>query len=97
MRHAKNTIDAILNLSIKRCQQGVGDLDPDFKTNFGLIEDCIVQLDVGRFYPEEEEKKPEIYQKELYRITRSLHAWLSDRSPELSAYLDEKLQGDTRL
>lgn len=88
---AKERLSHLLQLSITRCQKGVGDLDPDFSTNFGVIDGEIAELDTGRFYLEESEKDPEVYKRELYRITRPLHKWLEEHSPELLSYLDEEL------
>lgn len=98
MCHAKKAISDILYLSLERCKKGVGDLDPDFGTNFGAVEGSIVQLDIGRFYLEEQEKNPEVYKRELYRITRSFRQWLTEHSAELVTYLDDELahiQGDS--
>ena len=97
IQHAKDIISSLLNLSILRCQKGIGDQDPDFRTNFGLIDNKIVQLDTGRFYLDEKEKNPEIYKNELYRITRNFRTWLSKNHPELISYLDtsiERIKGD---
>lgn len=91
LSQAKENVSSLLALSLERCKKGIGDLDPDFSTNFGYIDGHVVQLDIGRFYLEEKEKDPEVYKRELYRITRSLKAWLQIHSPELAYYLDEEL------
>lgn len=90
--HAKELIDSVLNLSIKRCQKGIGDQDPDFRTNFGIINEDVVQLDTGRFYLDPQETDPEIYKREIYRITRQFRMWLSEKNPKLLSYFDERIE-----
>ncbi len=53
--------------SKKRIACGIFDKDPDFATNFGIIDGKIVQIDIGRFSMQKEEDL-----NELYRITRPL-------------------------
>lgn len=90
--HAKELISSLMNLSILRCQRGVGDQDPDFRTNFGVINGTIAQLDTGRFYLEEKEKDPEVYKREIYRITRDFREWLSQNQPTLVSCFDENIK-----
>jgi len=89
---AKMIISDVLQIIFERCKQGVGDLDPDFQTNFGIIDGRVKQFDVGRFYIDSKEKDPEIYARELYRITRAFKSWLEENSPELAVYLEQELQ-----
>lgn len=89
--HAKEVISSLLKLTILRCKKGVGDEDPDFRTNFGIISGNVAQLDVGRFYLEEHERDPEVYKRELYRITRNFRKWLEETYPPLLSYFDENI------
>jgi hypothetical protein len=94
---AKEKISSLLHLALLRCQKGIGDKDPDFRTNFGMIHGQVTQLDTGRFYIDPQEQDPKIYKDELYRITRSFREWISHTYPSLLSYLDDTLseiQGD---
>ncbi|MDX8430588.1 MAG: hypothetical protein SNF33_02110 [Candidatus Algichlamydia australiensis] len=69
--------DALL-LTQKRIAKGIFDKDPDFKTNFGIVEGKLVQIDIGRFSKNRVDD-PE----ELYRITRPLAAQFPQLFPPI--------------
>ncbi|MCH9631265.1 MAG: hypothetical protein S4CHLAM37_12870 [Chlamydiia bacterium] len=89
---ARKAISEILDLSIRRCQKGIGDEDPDFCTNFGFINEIAVQLDMGRFFLDEKEKDPNIYKPEIYRITRDFRSWLDKNYPTLVSHFDKEIE-----
>lgn len=94
---AKKAISDILELSIIRCKKGIGDDDPDFCTNFGFINGKASQIDMGRFFLDDQEKDPSIYKPEIFRITRNLREWLLKHYPMLVEHFDheiEKIKGD---
>lgn len=91
-KKAKEAISEILDLSIRRCQKGIGDEDPDFCTNFGFINNIAVQLDMGRFFLDEKEKDPSIYRPEIFRITRNFRKWLQVTYPTLVQHFDHKIE-----
>lgn len=81
---AQALITQAVMLSKKRIDLHVFDKDPDFSTNFGVVEGKLVQIDIGRF-SEKIEKDPE----ELYRITRALKDHLSNHYLSLALKFDE--------
>lgn len=46
---AQRAIEQLVHLLVQRCEKGIWDKDPDLNTNFGLVEDSPIQIDVGRF------------------------------------------------
>jgi hypothetical protein len=89
---AKKAVKGLIDLSIHRCKQGIGDIDPDFSTNFGFIDQKAVQIDIGRFYLDSSRKIPSEYMNELTRITTHLRRWLAIHHPPLVDYFDQQLQ-----
>lgn len=89
---AQRAVSDIIDLVISRCKKGIGDTDPDFKTNFGFISGQAVQLDVGRFHLDESEKNPEVYLPEIHRITKDFSFWIKKNHPDLSSFFDKKIQ-----
>lgn len=63
----EEALNEMITYSKKRIARGIFDKDPDFATNFGIIDGKIVQIDIGRFSMQKEEDL-----NELYRITRPL-------------------------
>jgi|JI10StandDraft_1071094.scaffolds.fasta_scaffold20551_4 hypothetical protein len=80
---AERGIQALLKLVKERCQKGIFDKDPDFKTNFGFIEETPFQMDFGRLSLSEEEKDPHVYGPEMIRITRPFETWIAENHPDL--------------
>ena len=80
---AEKGIADLLNLVLNRCLCGIFDKDPDFKTNFGFIEETPFQIDVGRLTLSEKEKHREIYRSEMIRITRQFEEWIALNYPDL--------------
>lgn len=95
---ARNGIRSLVKLAAKRCQKGILDKDPDFRTNFGFIDGKARQIDIGRFSHNIDECKPDIYGPEMIRITRPFRNWLETHHEALVEVLDEeveKLSGKT--
>lgn len=88
---AKQALKKITNLLRIRCEKGIGDKNPDLKTNFGWLEDRPIQFDVGRFRKLEE--REESIQNELIRITDRLKKWLEEKDPALASYLEQEVRG----
>lgn len=84
---AKQAITRLVQLLKFRCEKGIFDKDPDLNTNFGFLDLCPVQIDIGRFRYDEERSKPSIYRDEIIRITDNLRQWLDTLSPALSDHL----------
>ncbi len=82
------SIDQILHLLLKRCQRGLSDKDPDLRTNFGFVDNQIIQFDVGRFSL----RKNRPLSEEIIQITSSFKKWLEERDPSLALYLQEQIE-----
>ncbi len=89
---AKAGINHLLKLSVKRCELGIFDKDPDFSTNFGFINDEAIQIDFGRLSLNENEKLKSIYGPEMVRITRDLELWIKTHHPVLLNAFYETLE-----
>lgn len=90
---AKQTIHAIVEVLVGRCQKGIFDEDPRLHNNMGVIGTSAMFIDVGRFVRDPQRTHPETYKEDLKHITgKRLKPWLEENYPELSAYLDEKIE-----
>ncbi len=49
LESAKKTLSDLVHFLVRRNQKEIFDKDPDLETNFGFLDDKIVQIDVGRF------------------------------------------------
>ncbi len=81
----------LVHLLAKRCQKGIFDKDPDLNTNFGVVEEKPIQIDVGRFSRNTTYQKHEVYKHEVDRITQNLQQWLEEKQPELTQLLREEI------
>jgi hypothetical protein len=88
----KEAISALVHLLGLRCAKGIFDKDPDLNTNFGFIGRMPVQIDIGRFCPEEQRATPESYRNEIVRVTDNFRQWLDQNYPLLSAHLLQEIQ-----
>ena len=89
---AQKAIRSIVELIVSRCQKGVFDEDPRIHRNFGFIEDNALIIDVGRLIHDPERKKPEVYIKDLHKITARFKAWLTEKHPTLVPVLDQEIE-----
>lgn len=92
MKSARAAISGLVHLLQLRCEKGIFDKDPDLNTNFGFIDKTAVQIDIGRFRPEEKRESAEVYRDEILRITDNLRQWLDQRYPELSSHLLSEIE-----
>ena len=88
---AKSGIKNLLSLALCRCKKGIFDKDPNFRTNFGFINDTPFQIDFGRFALDPLEKKPHVYRAEMIRITRDFQQWIEKNHPNLLDYFNKEL------
>lgn len=89
---AKQAISNLLDLFVWKCRHGIHDSDPLIRTNFGFLDNEVIQIDVGPLSKDFSTQDPERMRQEIYRITTSLKHWLSERSPELVSFLDQELE-----
>lgn len=84
---AKQAISDLVKLLLTRCEKGIFDKDPDLNTNFGFLGATPVQIDIGRFRKQSEQKKVGKYRDEILRITDNFRQWLDTKYPPLSEHL----------
>ena len=89
---AKEAISALVQLLLQRSKKGIFDKDPDLNTNFGFLNKTPVQIDIGRFRMQDEQKSPEVYRDEIIRITDNMRQWLDRNYPPLSEHLIKEIQ-----
>lgn len=89
---AKCALCSLLDLFIWKCRHGINDNDPLIRTNFGFLNDEVIQIDVGPLSKDFSSHDPERMREEIFRITASLKHWLLERSPELVVFLDQQMQ-----
>lgn len=93
---AKQLLSSAVENCTARCQKGIGDKDPNFFTNFGVVDGKVFELDVGRFYLDQKKKTQREIQDELLCIFRPLEEKLTFLSPSLKAFLKEKIAEDEK-
>ena len=93
---AKELLSSAIQNCISRCKKGIADKDPNFFTNFGVIDQKVFELDIGRFYLDEKKKKEKEIQDELIRIFTPLDQRLTTLSPSLKAFLKEQIIQDEK-
>lgn len=85
---AKKCIDSILGLIVERCQKGIGDRDPNIRTNFGFIDCEAIEIDIGSYLKQAGLN----YKAEMQDITSEFKEWLEDHNAELSQYLSDRIE-----
>lgn len=85
---AKEAISQICQLIIKRCKKGIFDEDPRLHCNCGFIDNKAILIDFGRLKADPKRASPEIYQKDLRKVTAKFKRWLEVHYPELVSYLE---------
>lgn len=92
LEEAKQRIRSLLQLIVDQSKLGIADSDPLIRTNFGFLEGQAIHIDVGPFFKDPSIAQPEVYLKELDRITTSLKHWLENNHPEITPFLAQMLQ-----
>jgi len=86
---AERLLSSLIDLFLWKWEHGILDNDPLIRTNYGLAEGKVIQIDVGPL--SKGTLSPEEQKKELFRITASLRSYLSEQAPDLLPCLDQKL------
>lgn len=92
MEGAQAAIRSIVELIVTRCQKGVFDEDPRIHRNFGFREGQALIIDVGRLVNDPERKNPEVYIRDLHKITLRFKEWLSRKHPMLVPMLESEIE-----
>lgn len=89
---AQEGLSNLIQLLVKRSQNGLFDKDPNLQSNFGFIEQYPIQFDVGRFTIDPSREQKAVYIQDIIRITDSLQHWLEKRSLPLAKHLQHELE-----
>jgi hypothetical protein len=88
----KKVISSLFALADCFVKKGVVDHDPIMKKNFGLIENQVIQFDIGRMRLNPRRLTPSEYQQQLAKLTNSLKKWVATNHPELLPYYEQNLK-----
>jgi hypothetical protein len=88
---AKEALSSLCHLIIKRSEKGIFDEDARIHCNLGFVGNQPILLDTGRLKWDEKRKNPEIYRKDLKKITLKLKIWLEQHYPELAFHLEKEV------
>lgn len=89
LEEAKKVLTQVVSLLKTRAEKGIFDKDPELKTNFGVCEGKVLQIDIGRFTENELPPDP----LEIHRITDDLRKWLHKKDPVLESHLMSEIDG----
>lgn len=89
---AKKALRSLVGLIVHRSKKGIQDSDPDLHKNAGLIGTDAIFIDIGSFHANSEAKDPDIYVRDLLKITNNLRIWLQKQSPELATFLEKEIR-----
>lgn len=95
-KKAKECIDSLITLILKRCKKGFADRDI-LNRNLGFLGTKAIEIDLGSFTRASKMKQPWLYQQEVYYATLELKEWLKKHYPELSCYLEERVHQEIQL
>jgi hypothetical protein len=88
---AKKALSSLVGLLVTRSQKGIQDIDPDLHKNAGFLGSTAVHIDVGSFLENKRIVSEERMVPDVKKAFRKLVKWLDGKSPELAAFLEEKL------
>ncbi len=92
LAEAKDVVSNIIHLITACCQKGYVDEDPILDRNYGLLEDCAIQIDVGDLVKNEKIALRENYIPHVKERTESLRKRLEKNHPELLEHYDREIE-----
>ncbi len=84
-------IDSMLDLMREQCRQGIADRDFNVRTNFGLIENQVIEIDIGSYHDNPSLKDFQPSKEELIKQTEKFKKWLERHHEGLAKYFSEKI------
>lgn len=91
IKGAHESIDSIIDLIVKRSQNGIVNSDALIRRNFGFIGNRAVEIDIGSYGLNPHLTKPYLTRRELFFETLELKDWLVEHYPTLSEHFEQKL------
>lgn len=92
IEETKNLIDHYIAFCLKKMDHAVLDEDPNLITNFGIIDQHLIEIDVGRFYPYPHFNSLADKKSDLHRILGNLKKNLEHKDPSLVDYFVQKIE-----
>lgn len=92
LRQAEKILDALLTAIVERASHGILNRDRSFLRNYGFDGEKAYQIDVGSFFKSPHLPPNEAYQKSIRDSVDPVRDWLSQNSPEMIPYLNQKLK-----
>ena len=92
IQKGKEHLDSLLNLIVSRCQRGITDHDAILDQNYGFAEGDAIHVDVGRLARSTDIHLPAQTALHVKKMLWKLREWLKEYSPELSSYLEAKME-----
>lgn len=89
---AKQALTSLIGLFVLRCKMGIQDIDPDLHKNAGFLGSTAVHIDIGSFLENDRISTKEKMVPDIQKAFKKLSKWLEGKSPELTSFLEEKLQ-----
>ena len=88
---ARRVLSQLVSYLAKRSEMGFYDKDPDINTNFGVFQGQTIQIDVGRFRPDETRISSSVYVDDIRRVTDNLKQWLETKESSLATFLEDNI------
>lgn len=88
---AKRAISQLIELFFWKWRNKIADNDPLIRTNYGLVDGKVIQIDVGPLSRQAIPPNVEQQKQKILHITASLKYWLNENAPELIPMLDQEL------
>jgi len=92
MESARKAIDSLVGVIALRSKKEVQDSDPDLHKNAGLIGTTAIFIDIGGFHKNPKIPSHNEMKRDMDKVFGKFGRWLSSRSTELHAYLQQRLE-----
>jgi hypothetical protein len=83
LKRVREAMHSLFAFVRTRCERGIADTDTAIRRNFGLLDQSVVDIDIGSFRRDETLKDPARTTQELHLKTKRLERWLRKHYPDL--------------
>lgn len=85
-------INQLLDIIDSRSQKGIRNSDPILRRNVGVIDDHLIEIDIGSFSYDPYMYLEKEMHRELFFETLELKDWLNKHAPQLVTHVEEQIQ-----
>jgi hypothetical protein len=89
---AEKLIDSFVEITAARYKKGIGNRDPRFQRNCGVIDGKVIAIDIGSFSKKPEIANPRTYKDAVRAELGKFHLWIHNTHPELLSYLNASIE-----